>query len=219
MRVPLLFAAVISLFPLAATADATNAPVNLTLQGEPFDPAAVTWLSQEVITNLATYHNDFVAGKTTGYAVAASPYGYYGVRQGFPGPRMQVAELARGALEQCEWFNGAPCVLISVNGIVPRDANGDYLVQPHMLDPEPKAFDYAHVPFVRDSERRQLRDYLYLGGFRALAVSDSGVWAYRGSDTIAGAVADAMAGCKEATGGFDCNLYAVNRMVVMDFTP
>jgi hypothetical protein len=219
MRAQVIFAAVLSLLPFTASADATNAPINLTLPGEPFDATKVTWLAQDALNLLTTYHNDFVAGKTTGYAFAASPFGYYGIRQGFPGgAKMQTVELARGALEQCEWWNGMPCYLIGVNGIVPRDANGDYLAQPHMLDPEPKAFDYARVPFVRDSERRQLRDYYYLGGNKALALSDNGIWAYRSSDTIAGAVTDAMAGCKEATGGYDCNLYAVNRMLVMDFT-
>jgi hypothetical protein len=214
-----LVAALLLLAPAAAFADSTNAPVNLAPSTVPFDPAKVTWLSPENLQKVTTAYQDFLAGKYSIFVLAGSPYGAYGMRLVQPeGVQHTVPDMARAALEECEWVYGMPCYLLAVNGVVPLDENGAYLEQEQMLDPEPAMFDYARVPFVTSYNRRVLRDYQILRTKRALAVSPSGAFAYQEGQTLSEVVAGAMAACNETAGAELCDLYALNSVVVMDFT-
>ena len=204
---------------IPALADATNAPPVINVTQTPFDPATMPWVTDADRTSITGMETQLVQGQLAAFVLAAAPNGSWGYRTiakgGYVTPNS--ADLARQALEQCEWANLMPCYLIAVNGFSTRDAVGNYAQQPQMLDPDAKRFDYTTVPFVPEVDRRNLRQYFYTAGPKALMVSTGGYWTYEAGTTIIEAITKATGECKTGNSGVDCNLYAVNNFVVMDF--
>lgn len=202
-----------------ALADSTNAEPVITLTDTPFDANALPWVAAETKTFLSAQVASLQKGELTSMAIAAAPNGVWGYRAtaagGYAAP--SITDTVRQALEQCEFYNVMPCYLVSVNGKSTADTNGSYATQPHMLRPDPAAFDYTRVPFAPELDRRNLRDYGLSAGPKAMALHDNGYWGWKTGTTIADAITQAMATCKTGNGDVDCQLYAVNNTVVMDF--
>lgn len=209
----------VSIQSLPAVADSTNAAPVIALSDTPFDANTLPWVTAETKTFLAAQVASLQKGELSSIAIAAAPNGTWGYRAtatgGYSAPT--IADTVRQALEQCEFYNVMPCYLVSVNGKSTRDANGSFAPQPHMLTPDPAAFDYTRVPFAPELDRRNLRDYGLSAGPKAMALHDNGYWGWKTGTTIADAITQALATCKTGNGDVDCQLYAVNNTVVMDF--
>ena len=126
-----------------------------------------------------------------------------------------VAEVARQALEACEFVAAGPCLIVEANGHDGRDATGGWPTQPRMLDHRGGQFDNWSVPFVSLGDRVTLKGYAGAGTPRALAVTIAGGWNWNNGATIFDAIAAAYASCQKANKGEACILYAVNDRVVM----
>lgn len=205
--------------PPAARADSTNAVPDMTLSDTPFDPQQAPWVTPEVRTSMASFNTQFGQGQLTAYVITASPTGIWGVRSAAPGAAVpaSLSDMARQALEQCEWFYLMPCYILAMNGKWAKGPDGNFARQPQMLDPDPRRYDYSRVPFVPEADRRTLRDYLYQAGPKAMAITDGGYWTWRGGATLAEALTAALGDCKAGNSNTDCNIYAINNFVVMDF--
>ena len=203
-----------------ARADSTNAAPVITFSDAPFDANALPWVSPETKTFLVAQVASLQKGELTSMAVAAAPSGVWGYRAtaagGYAAP--SLADTARQALEQCEYFNIMPCYLVSVNGRSTADATGSFAAQPHLLSPEPAAFDYTRIPFAPEVDRRSLRGYGTSAGPKALALHDNGYWAWKTGTTLADAITQALAECKKGNSDLDCQIYAVNNTVVWEFS-
>lgn len=215
------FKSVIFLGAVAAPAfaDSTNQPPVLAVSEIALDPATLPWLNETARKYLTDLNAGFVSGQTVAYVLAASPSGSWGVRSAVAGgvvPASQ-AELARQALEQCEYYNKLPCYIVAMNGKSMRDPVAGFAAQPYMLDDDVKLFDYAEVPFVPEVDRLSLRSYQLLAAPKAMALSDTGYWATSGGATALEAITTALSTCKTGnTGQTDCALYAVDNRIVMD---
>jgi hypothetical protein len=85
-----------------------------------------------------------------------------------------------------------------------------------MLFRKPSDFDETAVPFVLASVRPQMSAYRRASGNRAFVVTTSGGWLSRAGDSVAKAIATAMADCATTFKGATCVLYAVNDRVVFE---
>lgn len=215
----------LSLFTLLAAmaapafADSTNAPPVLPTSDIALDVATVPWLTDAARQYLTELQAGFVAGQTAAYVMVASPSGNWGVRSAVVGGIVPPAqsELARQALEQCEFYNKLPCYIVAMNGKSMRDPVAGYAAQPYMLDNDVKRFDYAEVPFVPELDRLSLRGYQTLASPKAMALSDTGYWATSGGATALEAITSALSSCKAGNSGqADCDIYAIEDRVVMN---
>jgi hypothetical protein len=124
-------------------------------------------------------------------------------------------DVARLALERCEWLTGGACVLFArddVTASVP--SSGLPIFHPRLLVRAGQVTP-ATVPFIRDDQRPEIADYLALTGPKALALSPThtAIGIGRG-DTLVEARQDALARCQVALR--DCLLYAENDTVVLN---
>lgn len=206
--------------PGVATAESTNAMPIIAVSDVPVDVASIPWLTDAARTYVGELDARFQKAEVSAYVVAAAPNGVWGVRSNVAGGYVDpsIADMARQALEQCEFWYLLPCYIVAINGMAARDALGGYADQPQMLDPEPSRFDYARVPFAPEVDRRSLRDYQNAPAPKALAMSDNGWWTYKSGKTAAEAITQALAACKAGNGEQDCMLYALNNIVVLDFS-
>ncbi|MCX7889285.1 MAG: hypothetical protein N2422_06075 [Rhodobacteraceae bacterium] len=201
-----------------AGADSTNAAPVIEMTTVPVDVARLPWIGDDTRKFVADTQARFKSGQVAAYVFAASPNGNWGLRTAEGGTTPpSIADLARQALEQCEYFYVLPCRIMAINGMAMQDGTGGWAAQPYMLAPEPARFDFERVPFVGEHDRQLLRDYAFQSSPKALAVSDGGFWSWKGADTVQDAITLAMNDCKTGNGNQDCYLYAVNDFVVMDF--
>jgi hypothetical protein len=127
-----------------------------------------------------------------------------------------LGDLARQTLETCEYLGDGPCMLVEINGNEARDANGDWLTEPRMLEARSGGkFDQWTVPFVSLADRNTLSDYAQATGPRALVLTAFGSWTWVGGKTILDAVDSAFSSCQKDNSGTTCILYAVDDDVVM----
>lgn len=201
-----------------ATADSTNASPLIEMTTVPVDVAKLPWISDETRTFVSDTEAQLKSGEIIGYVFATSPNGNWGMRTLSPGVTSpSIQDLARQALEQCEYYYVMPCRILAINGMSTQNAMGGWADQAYMLDPEPARFDFERIPFVSEQDRFLLRDYFFQANPKALAISDGGYWSWKGADTVQDAITLAMNDCKTGNGDQDCYLYAVNDFVVMDF--
>lgn len=202
-----------------ALADSTNLPPVLPSSEVALDVATLPWLNDTARQYLTELNAGFVSGQTVAYVMVASPSGNWGVRSAVAGGIVPPAqtELARQALEQCEYYNKLPCYIVAMNGKSMHDPVAGFAPQPYMLDNDVKRFDYAEVPFVPEVDRLSLRGYQTLASPKAMALSDTGYWATSGGATGLEAITSALSTCKAGNSGqADCSLYAVEDRIVMD---
>jgi hypothetical protein len=210
-------AAVAALGAAAATAQSTNAPPVIKITQTPADAKTLPWINDEVRAYADTLAKDFAAGANAGYVLAAAPTGNWGSRISLPtAPQASVADIARQALETCEYFYTAPCRIIAINGMATRLPDGGWSEQPAMLRGGGGRFDRAEVPFVPEQDRAALRGYGPSPAPKALAMTTEGYWSYSNAASEGEAIAEAIKNCEGEPKARTCFVYAVNDWVVAD---
>ncbi|HZP21725.1 MAG TPA: hypothetical protein VFB16_16155 [Bauldia sp.] len=180
------------------------------------NPAAYDWVSdagRQALTDLAAR---FKAGSVAAYAFAAAPGGnFWSLRSAAKASEIyNLPDLARAALQSCEYFAHVPCFIVSISGKDARDANGGLPVQPVQLTDPPAEFDATAVPFVGSLDQNMLAGFGPERRPKALAITVNGGWAWRTGDNVPAAVAQTIADCQKAYPNQVCLLYAVNNRVV-----
>ena len=133
-----------------------------------------------------------------------------------PTLRTGLAETARVALEICEYFAKAPCIILAVNGHDARDANGDWPVQPKMLDYDPGSkLDVWRTPFNSQINRTFAGTLPDLPSPEVVVVSTAGGWTSSSGKSIFEAIDTALANCQKTYPNNVCILYSVNGRIVM----
>ena len=196
-------------------AQSTNAKPDLTKSDAPFDPAKLSLPdgAKKVVTEAQA---DMKAGKLAGFVFAASPdMKIWAISAAAKdAPKYDPADLARAALEGCEFGLGAPCAILSIDGLDTHGKNGLWAKQPAMLSIKPSDFDAGAVPFVAAAARAQAADYGKAAGARAFAVTTGGGWLWRSGPNVAEAINRTMTDCAAQFRNGPCILYAVNSRVV-----
>jgi len=201
-----------------AFAQSTNATPDLSMNEAAFDPAKLPGLPEAAKQALANAAQQVKSGEWVGYVLAASPnlavWDFNSIAK--TPPVYSVSDVARIALEACEYDSGAPCYLLSISGHDTQKRGGGWAAQPEMLFSKAGEFDEREVPFVPAAERANLSNYRRASGNRALVITTNGDWLSHVGDTAAKAVAAAVADCTTAVKGATCLLYAVNDRVVFE---
>lgn len=210
--------AVLAAATSSAPAQSTNARPIVIMNAAELEPSALPLVSDDARQSFTNALKKIKSGDSLAYVFAASPNGKSWASRSVTPSDKQIPsadDLARMALETCEYWTGASCLILSVNGHDARDAAGTWPVQPRMLDFAPSAFDAQRVPFVTEMDRSRIGDYGRATDQRALVLTDSGGWYWDTEKTIFEAVARAAADCKKDNPPEDCLLYAVNDRVVL----
>jgi len=87
-----------------------------------------------------------------------------------------AADLARTALEVCEFSSGGPCAIVSIDGYDTALKSGGWAKEPAMVSIRPSDFDPVFLPFVPASARSPTAAYQKATGPRAFAVTTAGGW-------------------------------------------
>ncbi|HLZ66053.1 MAG TPA: C13 family peptidase [Aliidongia sp.] len=177
-----------------------------------FDPALVPLPATERLR---------LRDELTHYAAAAEPKALAMTAQGLLVPvsrdrdgRRTEADVARLALERCEWLTGGACILYA------RDERPVALL-PSGLPPfhPPRLMRAGRltietVPFIRDDQRPQIERYLAAETPKALALSPGHeeIGVGHGA-TIEDARRDALSQCR--SGRLDCVIYAEDDRIVL----
>jgi len=158
----------------------------------------------------------FKSGDFLGFLFAASPgYKMWALNEALKGePDISLSDLARRALETCEYGFGQPCAIMSINGFDTREKSGQWPRQPAMLFWRPSEFDLTVLPFVPAAAQPNASAYRTATGPRAFAVTTSGAWLWRPGATPLQAIDKTMADCAAQSKTAPCILYAVNNRVV-----
>lgn len=200
----------------SALAQSTNVLPDLTTASAPFDPGTVEGLSADARAAFVSAREKLRLGELAGLIFVASPDGAIWTLNGAPKGMADYnpSESARQALEICEFRAGRPCVVLSVDGYEAVRRSGSPPEPQPMLSNCPSDFDATTLPFAPASKRAAAAAYVAAKGPRALAVTTSGLWLWRGGATIQQAIDKTMADCAEAFHPADCVLYAVGSRVV-----
>jgi hypothetical protein len=213
----LLAAAALVASAFAAFAQATNAMPALATSDAPFDPAKAPTLPAEARAAVSSALAKLKSGELIGLVVVASPDGKAWALNVAPksAHTADPGDIARQALEVCEYQAGRPCAVLSVNGYrARRPEEGGAADLPAMLSNRPSDFDPDALPFLSPSTRLEAAAYLNVSGPRAFAVTTGGLWLWRAGPTVVQAIEKTMADCAVAFKPDTCILYAVNSRVV-----
>jgi hypothetical protein len=209
--------AALALALLGGAALAAGGAAPIVVAGDtPTDPAKFEWLSENGRTALADAIAKHKAGEVVAYVFAGSPGGDFWAYRSAATDRQlfSLEDLARKALQSCEFFSRAPCFVVSVNGNDARDQSGGLPVQPSMLAGQPETYDAAQVPFVPLSDHTLLAGYTAEPRAKVLVVTPTAGWLWRTGANIFEATATAFADCQKTYPNQPCILYAVNSRVV-----
>ncbi len=199
---------------VAAMAAEAPRPV-ITMTNVPTDPAKYAWLSDDGRKALAGAIDQHKSGSLFAFVFAGAPGDLWAYRSvASDGDLDSIDDIARQALEACEYYANMPCFIVSVNGLDVRDAAGGMPLQPFFLGTQPTEFDPRRVPFVSATAWSALRSYLSVTTPKAMVISLGGTAWWPGGDNLGAAVAAAYADCQKADANNVCILYAVNNRVV-----
>jgi hypothetical protein len=147
-------------------------------------------------------------------ALAVTPGGFLSPVTQDPAGRRSEDDVARLAIERCEWLTGGACILFA------RDNRIGELMPSGMPPFHPLLLlrsgplDAATMPFIRDDQRGEIAAYLAEPGPKALAVSPGQAEIGIGTGaTLEAAKLDAIARCR--AGMRDCVIYAENDEIVL----
>jgi hypothetical protein len=201
--------------PAARQADADPLAIRFAAAQGLFDPALVPLPAEERFRFYDTLSR---------YAAAATPKALAMTTQGLLVPvvrdrdgRRSDADVARIALQRCEWLAGGACILYARDGhpvaLLPSGLapfHPPLLVRAGHLTP-------AVVPFIRDDQRPQIERYLAGETPKALAISPGHeeIGVGHGA-TIEDARRDALEQCR--AGRLDCVIYAEDDRIVLGWT-
>lgn len=122
-------------------------------------------------------------------------------------------DVARIAVQRCEYESGGACVLYARNlNLTAASGSGLPALQPPLLVRSGR-LTAETTPFIRDAQRGQIAAYLAEAGTKALALSPSTEIIGTGASTAA-----ALARCK-AQGANDCVAYAEGDRIVLATQP
>ena len=199
-----------------AMAQSTNAAPDLNKTDTPFDPDKTPGLPPEAKKAVTDAQAKFKSGDLLGFVFAASPgFKVWALNAAPKGDSdFNLSDLARTALEGCEYGFGQPCAIVSINGFDTREKSGQWPRQPAMLFWRPSEFDLTVLPFVPATVRPKTSSYKTAIGPRAFAVTTSGAWLWRPGATPLEAIDKTMADCAAQSKTGRCILYAVNNRVV-----
>jgi hypothetical protein len=206
-----------AIFAMPAFAQSTNAAPDLTMNQSAVDPSTLT-IPDDAKKALSDDLQQLKSGQLSGLALAVSASGktWSLSTSDKSTPVYSIVDLARVALERCQYWYGAPCAILSINGHDTQLPGGGWAAQPNMLFKAPGVFDANTVPFIHTDDRAQLASYGSLAGNRALVLTADGAWLYRSADTIQKAIDQAENDCSTSNKGSTCILYAVNDRVVFE---
>ena len=199
-----------------ARAQSTNAAPDLNKTDTPFDADKTPGLPPEAKKAVTDAQAKFKSGEILGFVFAASPgFKVWALNAAPKGDSdFNPSDLARTALEGCEYGVGQPCAIVSINGFDTREKSGQWPRQPAMLFWRPSEFDLTVLPFVPATVRPKTSSYKTAIGPRAFAVTTSGAWLWRPGATPLEAIDKTMADCAAQSKTGRCILYAVNNRVV-----
>ena len=202
---------------LPAIAQSTNATPVLIDTGKPLDPTTVPVAAdadKKVVTNyLATIPT--VPGGNSVLTASANMVGVSWFFGSAANPS-SIADAARVALEVCEYFNKAPCFILSINGHDARGPDGAWPAQPEMLVKTPGSkFDPWTMPFNSQFNRGIAGGLGLLPAPEAVVISTGSGWSSGAGKTILEAIDTAFASCAKLYPTNICVLYSVNGTVVM----
>ena len=200
-----------------ASADDASPPAPIVIMSDaPTDPARFEWLSEGGRTALPDAIAKHKSGEIFAFVFAGAAGGDYWAYRFAANDKVlfSVDDLARQALQACEFVRRAPCLVISINGTDARDAAGGLPVQPLMLAGQPAKFDAERGPFVGMSDRSLLAAYPAEPKAKVLVLTVNAGWLWRTGANIFEAAATAFADCQTTYPGQGCILYAVNDRVV-----
>jgi hypothetical protein len=158
------------------------------------------------------------------YAAAAEPKALAMTAQGLLVPVTRdrdglrsESDVARLALERCEWLTGGACILYARNAeVVALLPSGLAPFHPPLLV-RSGPLSAAIVPFIRDDQRAEIQRYLADPAPKALAISPGHEEIGIGHGaTVDDARRDALVRCR--TERFDCVVYAENNQIVLGWT-
>ena len=147
-------------------------------------------------------------------ALAYAPFGFANFSSVDTDWDASSADVARLALQRCEWLTGGACVLFARdNRTVARLPSGLPPYHPSILR-RVGTLTPETTPFIRDDERPRIEAYLKLPGKKALALSPnrSSIGIGQG-DAADAARKSALTACRQ--GGTECVVYAENDHVVL----
>lgn len=193
---------------------ATAQPFELRFRpsGRPFDPARVP-LSRLDRKSMQD-ELDYFAKATTPKALAVAPIGFATAVAPDGTGKRTADDVARIALQRCEWLTGGGCVLYArdnqTTALLPTGLapfHPQILVREGEVRPET-------VPFIRDDQRGQMVEYVALPGPKALALSPSHDEISIGMGaTQAAASQEALARCQFVME--NCILYAEGNRIIL----
>jgi hypothetical protein len=203
--------------PGAASAQSTNAQLTLVQGTATVDPSTLT-LDDTGKKSITDAISSLKNGSLLAYVMAATPDGkYWATATGAKGYFASVADVARRALESCEYItNLGPCIIMTINGHNSQYSDGGWPAQPPSLEINPGAkFDSRTIPFVALSDRSEIATgYPEAPKPRALVITESGGWFWNPGKTMVEAVDKSYAACQKSYPNDTCILYAVNDNVV-----
>ena len=202
--------------PAPAWAQSTNAAPDLSKSTLPFEPDKIAALPAEAKKAVTDAQAKLKSGDRLGFVFAVSPGYKIWALNGAPkgDAKFDLADLARIALETCEYGFGQPCEILSINGLDTRDKSGGWPKQPSMLFRRPSEFDLTVLPFVPATTRASAAPYQNATGPRAFAITTNGAWLWRPGQTPLQAIDKTMTDCAAQAKNAACILYAVNNRVV-----
>jgi hypothetical protein len=147
-------------------------------------------------------------------ALAVTPGGFISVMTDDRSGRRSADDVARMALQRCEWLTGGACILFARNDqITELLPSGLPPFHPELLV-RSGAIDRTAVPFIRDDQRPLIDEYLAQSGPKALAISPGHAEiGMSGGATMAAARLEALAQCR--AGQRDCLIYAEDDRIVL----
>lgn len=180
--------------------------------GKSFDPARVP--IAEADRRAMRDDLDYYAQAASPKALAIAPIGFATAAAPDDAGRRSADDVARIALQRCEWFTGGGCILYARNAMTTAlMQSGLPPFHPQILVRE-GSVEVDSVPFIRDDQRGQIRDYLGIAGPKALALSPSHDEISVGTGaTQSAASQEALARCQFVME--NCILYAEGDRVVL----
>jgi len=182
------------------------------------DPQTLGWLADDGRKALASAIAQQKSGGLYAFVFVGAPGGdawsYRSTNKA--ADFLSVEELARAALQVCQFFENGPCYIISINGHDARDTFGGYPDQPDFLADQHGIFAATKIPFVTDTDQMTAASYATQTSPRAFVLTPNGYWLWRTGKTVFDAIAAAYTDCQKGAPGQVCVLYAVNDRVVFE---
>ena len=175
------------------------------------DPASVPFLSEAQKAGLGDYlaavSPKMLAIGSAGHLAWVSSKGNRDVTR---------EDMRRRTLERCQFSNGAPCVLYSVDGFLVDDSGAIPPPTPVSLRVS-GIFEPEAVPFVSQAVRdTKMKEYAGAAAHKALAIHPGGAWSYvSGRSTAEEAKKAALENCSKFR-DHGCAIYAADDKIVFD---